>query len=175
MVIRVCDRCQAGLRDDETRGVYRAALTTPNGDVETVADFQDLCAMCVDELRKAHGVFRRKQRGATRVGGSAQVVKRLSREEGRALKRSLVAILRKHGGSATSDQLTQGLLERGLVMPGRYPDRNLTSYLSRHPEIENVEAGVWRLKGEDAAQGRADVPDQEQDKAQGGANEEGTQ
>lgn len=175
MVVRVCDRCSRRLQENETRGKYRATLTKPDGEEETLANYDDVCATCVDELSKTHARFRRRSRRTARPGAPTGAAKRLSREEGRELKRTLVAILQEHGGTATSEQLKQGIRHRGLAIPGRHPDRNLTSYLSRHGMIVNVGPGLWRLKDEAEAGPESAAPRGGQEEAQGGANGEVTE
>ena len=175
MIVRVCDRCSARVENHETSGAYRATLTSAEGESETIADFEDLCRTCLDELRNAHAVFRRRRGRTVRAGKPGRPTKRLSWEEGRALKRALVDVLREHGGTATSHEIMRGIQARGLVVPGRHPDRNLTSYLSRHPKVANVKPGLWRLNddGENGA-GAVATPSEAQD-ARGGANAQVTE
>ena len=146
MLVRLCDRCGTRIEDGERSLQYRATVTTAEGEIETFAEYRDLCVACVEELRRAHTPFRRKQRRAAKERSTVGFIRRLSKQESRRLKSALVAVVREQGGCATSRQIMDGIAKLGLPLPGRHPSRNLTSYLSRHPLIENVRPGLWRLK-----------------------------
>jgi len=170
MIIRLCDRCRAELTEDHTMGSYRAVLKRRDGQEEVIAGFADVCTACIEELRKHHRPARRRRRSASSVT-RAQPRRRLTRQEAARLRRALVEVLEARGGQATNDEIIQELKQREIELPGRSPARNLTSYLSRHPQIESVRPGLWALA--DAGDTRGPGVAASSGAEKGGASENG--
>ena len=152
MILRLCDRCRIQLDDATTQGSYSATTTREDGTQVVVAKFDDVCADCLTELRAAHAEKARRRR-STRDKVQGSVGRRKStRHEAEVLRGAIVQVIAEHDGRATKQQVLEGLQSRGISVPGKSAARTLSTYLSRHEDIEMVSPGEWRLKGQQQRQ-----------------------